>query len=246
MSWHSSITSSFLLVALLGSAAHAADAGVATAAHVQVADAHATQQLLAELPRVPEISQRGQRIVWQGNGGTATIVGIDAASGDPLLETTMGPLRVARWVVEEHHLAVIPALPVLVARASAAQCTVAALVLQDGLLTGPSLHTADAIVVREGVMRKQSALPEDRAQEIAQVSRAIAAVSGDISRTGLDDLGRKALLYVFAKLDGRDGSQAADDFSPVFRPPGQSATAGCANGSARQKMRPPSLHWSRP
>jgi hypothetical protein len=216
MSWHSSILSSFLLVALLGCAAHAADAGVATAAHVQLADAHATQQLLAELPRVPEISQQGQRIVWQGNGSAATIVGIDAASGDPLLETTMGPLRVARWVVEQHHLAVIPALPGLVARASAAQCTPAALVLQDGLLTGPSLRTADAIVVREGVMRKQSALPDDRAQEIAQVSRAIAAVSGDISRTGLDDLGRKALLYVIAKLDGRDASQAADDFSPSF------------------------------
>jgi hypothetical protein len=103
MSWLSSIRSRLLLVAAIGCAAIASDAGAPTATQVQGADAHGTRQLLAELPRLPEISEQGLRILRQGNGAAATIVGIVAASGDPLLETTLGPLRVARWVVDQHH-----------------------------------------------------------------------------------------------------------------------------------------------
>ena len=213
---------SLLLIAFLGSFALLVGASEPSNAPTGVAEAtdgahtDAIQALLASMPHIPEIIQVGQRVLWRGDGASATIIGIDTASSDPLLETVLGPVRVARWVVEQHHCAVISALPNLIARAQAAHFVAAALVLQDGLLTGPSLHGTDVIVVDDGVMRQQTPPAEDRALEVAQLTRAIADLTADISHTVLNDLGRKSLLYVLAKLNGRDGGQTPDDFTPSF------------------------------
>ncbi len=174
------------------------------------------QQLLSELPHVPEVALVGGKVVWSGSGGSATIVGLDAQTKDPLLETALGPVRVARWVVEGHKTAVLAALPKLVEAATAAHVGNQNLVLQDGLLAGPSLHNDDTYVVPQGVMRKQEAAPSDRTAEVAAVTTALNTLDKAVDNTALDPLGRQALQYVLHKLDQKDGEEAIDDFAPSF------------------------------
>ncbi len=197
------------LLLTLGAALRLA-AGEATAPPADAA------QLLAGLPHVPELELKDGKVVWSGSGGSATILGVDEQTADPLLETTLGPVRVARWVIEGHHTAVLPLLPKLVEVASASHLTNKDLVLQDGLLAGPSLHNAEAYVVPLGVMRKQADPPSERTAEVAAVSAAIAALDKAVANTALDDLGKQALKYVLHKLDQKDGDEAIDDFAPSF------------------------------
>ena len=176
-------------------------------------DAH---QLLTALPHVPEIALKGDQVVWSGDGATAVIEGVDAKSSDPILTTPLGPIRVARWVVEGHHVGVLPALSKLVALATSAHLAAADLLLQDGLLTGPSLRSADVVVVPQGVMRKQAGQPVERTAEVAHLSGIMATLTKAAENTALDDLGRQALQYVIGKLDQKDGGEALDDFTASF------------------------------
>ena len=205
-----------LAAALLMVIAVAAVAAEGVPPQAAVQEPAAPERLLARLPQVPEVAVRGREVVWRGQGASVVIVGVVDAGGDPQVETALGPLRVARSLVEDHHLAVVPALSGLVAQAQAAHLAIADLVAQDGLLTGPSLRGAGVVVVGAGVMRQQARVADDRSGEVARVAAAQATLVHTIDATDLGALGRQALLYVIAKLDKGDGGEAFDDFAPSF------------------------------
>ena len=194
--------------------------GTAAAAAPPTQDATLTAQTLAAaLPQVPEVTLDGATVRWRDDDSEAsvTIVGLDAASGDPLITTAIGPLRVPLHLIADHHTEVLAVLPALIAQARTLGMSAGALTLQLGMLTGPSLHGHDQVlVVPEGVLRPQVVAVADRSAEITRLATLSTALTAALPATTLDALACTTLTYLIAKLPGRDGGEALDEFPPSF------------------------------
>jgi hypothetical protein len=175
----------------------------------------AASALLFALPQVPELAVVGDAVVWSGDGQRATVLRIDAATGDPLIATPIGPLRVATNLLEQHHTSVLGPLAALVARAQAAGLHGIDLRLEDGVLTGPHLTGADVVVLAAGVLHAV-APAGDRAGEVKQLSDAVTALRGFAEATGLDAIGQRSLDNVLQRLDRPDGKATFDEIRPSF------------------------------
>jgi hypothetical protein len=172
--------------------------------------------LLDALPQVAEIVSRDGKVQWTANGQSATITSIDATSNDPLIETTLGNLRVSRRLLQDHHTDVLAALPGLIAIATDAHLDVKDLKLEEGVLTGPSLRSDSSLVITQGLLTKQPITAPDRSSDLAAVTAMITELVAATHTTALNDIDRKALEAVLHKLDQPDGNQAPDDIAPSF------------------------------
>ena len=201
---------------LLHAAANAADSSIPDQPGNVTRASDLNTQLLASLPQVPEIQLQGASVVWHGSGIDQKILGIDDATHDPLFDTPAGPLRAARRIIENHRVAVLAALPTLLANLKSANLAIKDFQLDEGVLTGPSLRSPTTMIVAEGILTKQETKDADRSADITQLSAAVTALLKAADTTKLDGIGRTALENVIKKLDHPDGDEAPDELSPSF------------------------------
>ena len=192
-----------------------ADATTPAASDATAPSAADAAALLAALPQVPELAVVGDAVVWSGDGRRATVVRIDAATGDPQIATAIGPLKIATNLLEQHRTAVLGPLAALVARAQAARLHGIDLRLEDGVLTGPHLSGTDVVVLADGVLHAVAPVG-DRAGEVKQLSDAVTALRGFADATGLDAIGQRSLDNVLQRLDRPDGKANFDEIRPSF------------------------------
>ena len=179
-------------------------------------DAGTAAQLLQKLPQVPELAIDGAKVVWKANGASATVVGYDDDSQDPLLDTVLGPMKVAHELVEGHRTAVLAVLSTLGDKAKAAGLAAKDLTIGDGALTGPRLSGTGVLVVPGGVLKLQPKPDHDRKAEIAALSAAVKALLAQDAATKLDDIARHSLDDVVLKLEHPDGNEPVDEIAPSF------------------------------
>ena len=200
------------LVLLLMGAALGATIAAETVATPSTA-VPAAAELLAGLPTVAELSRQGERVVWQGAGVTLAVVA--ATGGDLVVDSAVGRVVVPRRLIAERQVAAVAHLPELAEEARTAGLAGRALSFQDGMLTGPSLRSADVVVVAQGVLRKEAAPAADAAAG-ERVASAVEHLRACLEGTGLDAIGQHALDDLLDHLARRDGGQAIDEIAPSF------------------------------
>ncbi len=205
-----------LLFATLVLGCHLA-AGDSSAVATPKPDAAATAaDLIAKLPKHEGIVRVGDEVRWTEGAASAVVTGIDAGSQDPLLATAIGPIRVARNLVQDRRVEVLAALPALADRAKAAEIPAKGLTLQAGILTGPSLRNDTVIVTTQATLKKRKVETVDRSGQRTAIRAAIANLVTRLEATPLDASGRMALKDVLVRLDRPDGNTAIDEVSPSF------------------------------
>lgn len=171
-------------------------------------------RLLADLPHVPEIARHGDQVTWAAEAVSVRVTGVDKDA--VLIDSAIGALRVQRQLIEQRRLAVLLKLPALVEQAKAAGVAGGELLLQHGILTGPSLRSPGTVVTAQGVLRKQPDAASDRKAEIARIGSAVQALQRALPDTGLDAIAQRALDDTLQHLERPDGHQAIDELRPSF------------------------------
>lgn len=168
----------------------------------------------AHLPASPAIAERDGGWWWQPEGAPPTrLVGVDPEQR-PLIATSAGTIAVQRALLVDGGAATLAALPGLLARAAAAQVPLAGAQLADGLLTGPQLRTASAIVLPDAVLLRQD-LPEGgRVAERKALAEACDELGRALADAGVDHLARRAITAFLALL-AREERLAGDDLDPA-------------------------------
>ncbi len=185
------------------------------------------EQLLSRLPDIPGRVQRDGKVWWDDDKGDAyQFAPVPFDHENPVLVTPIGPLAVARKLVEDDRRDVLAALPGLLGRAQAAQLKGSDLLVAESILAGIHLRSAGTIVLAEGVVRKAGPadpgptgpgpIANDASSDRQAVAQAAQALAQDLPHTDLDELGQQATADVLARMDADDGTTASDEVAPSF------------------------------
>ena len=194
----------------------------AVAAPQPEASSLSVEQLLSRLPDIPGRVQRDGKVWWDDDKGDAyQFAPVPFDHENPVLVTPIGPLAVARKLVEDDRRDVLAALPGLLGRAQAAQLKGSDLLVAESILAGIHLRSAGTIVLAEGVVRKAGPTDpgptaNDATGDRQAVAQAAQALEQDLPHTDLDELGQQATADVLARLDTDDGNTATDEVAPSF------------------------------
>jgi hypothetical protein len=147
------------------------------------------------------------RLWWQaGDAPQAAayrIIDIDA-SGDPRLDTAIGSLPVARRLLAEGRLDVLQLLPQLIEHAVKAGLKADGLRLVEGVITGPHLRSPERVVIVEGVLAKTAVEPRP-AGSLVDLAAAAKAAIAVLPASKFDELGKRTIASVLARLERKDG-----------------------------------------
>lgn len=166
------------------------------------------------LPASAAISEHDGGWWWQPDGATpARLTGVDPEQR-PLLATPAGTIAVHRALFADGGATALAALPALLARAADAQVAIDGAQLADGLLTGPQLRTADAIVLADAVLRRQDTPANERAGERQALAAACEELGKLLGDAGFDHLAQRVTVS-FLGLLSRDRRLDGDDLEPA-------------------------------
>ena len=133
---------------------------------------------------------------------------------DIVLELDGRQLVVARALVAQDDGEAAAALPGLVSRATAAGLDPARLRLERGLLTGIHLQGDEALVLSDGVLRREALPAPDLAAEQQALHAAATVLTEALGATRLTPLGQGAVRRLLTTLG--EASVSGEDFTPGF------------------------------
>ena len=166
-------------------------------------------ELKPRLPDLPTLVVRNDQLFWQAPDAAEGFAVVDVAGDAPVVATAIGPLKVARKALAAGDSAV-RALPALIAQAQAAQVPAAEVELVSTVLTGVHLRGKEVLVLDQGVLRRQSAGAERKA-EVEAIAAARDALLPALERTKLDESGRAAVRQSLSRIAD---TRAEDDQRP--------------------------------
>ena len=173
--------------------------------------------LQEQLPKSSAVVLQDGKLWWDDSKGARFAIAlVDAAQGNPTIETDFGRLAVDRKLMAEGRSDVIAQVVPLVAVARAAGLKADGFTVREGILTGIHLRSDQALVLPEGVATKVAGDPPKRIAERESLDKSVAGLLEALPSTKLDDLGRKTVEDVLKRVDSEDGKQPIDEVSPSF------------------------------